>query len=228
MRACRSGPPDLQPETGQRETGQREAAPRESAAARSRAATRARLLESGQQLFAGRGFHGVTSHEIARGAGVAAGTFYLHFKDKGALFREIVEATVAALRARLDGALAEAGDGRAVLARARARVLVDFAAENRDVMRMLFSGDAEAASVESDVLDQLAESIAASRRRRLAASGGRHEAAANDLDPAVVSQAVVGMWARVLAWWTEDPSRATRETIVDTLTRIQLSGTHPV
>ncbi|MCZ6465035.1 MAG: TetR/AcrR family transcriptional regulator [Proteobacteria bacterium] len=218
--------PDLQPERGQRETGQREAAPRESAAARSRAATRARLLESGQQLFAARGFHGVTSHEIARGAGVAAGTFYLHFRDKGALFREIVEATVAALRARLDAAFAEAGEERATQARARARVLVDFAAQNREVMRMLFSGDAEAASVESDVLDQLAESIAASRRRQLAASGRRH-AAADDLDPAVVAQAVVGMWARVLAWWTEDPSRATPETLVDTLTRIQLSGTHP-
>ena len=43
----------------------------------------------------------------------------------------------------------------------------------------------------------------------------------------VVSQAVVGMWARVVAWWAEDPARATRETIVDTLTRIQLSGTQP-
>ncbi|MCZ6784737.1 MAG: TetR/AcrR family transcriptional regulator [Proteobacteria bacterium] len=219
--------PDLQPERGQRETGQREAAPRESAAARSRAATRARLLESGQQLFAARGFHGVTSHEIARGAGVAAGTFYLHFRDKGALFREIVEATVAALRARLDAAFAEAGEERAIQARARARVLVDFAAQNREVMRMLFSGDAEAASVGSDVLDRLAESIAASRRRRLAASGGGHVTAGDDLDPAVVAQAVVGMWARVLAWWTEDPSRATPETLVDTLTRIQLSGTHP-
>jgi len=38
---------------------------------------------------------------------------------------------------------------------------------------------------------------------------------------------LVGMWARVVAWWAEDPSRASRDTVVDTLTRIQLSGTQP-
>ena len=47
------------------------------------------------------------------------------------------------------------------------------------------------------------------------------------LDPEVVSQAVVGMWARVFAWWAEDPSRAPRETVIETLTRIQLHGTYP-
>ena len=47
------------------------------------------------------------------------------------------------------------------------------------------------------------------------------------LDPAVLSQAVVGMLARVIAWWAEDPTRATREEVIETLTRIQLSGTDP-
>ena len=31
----------------------------------------------------------MTSHDIARGAGVAAGTFYLHFKDKETLVRDL-------------------------------------------------------------------------------------------------------------------------------------------
>jgi hypothetical protein len=35
------------------------------------------------------------------------------------------------------------------------------------------------------------------------------------------------MLARVVAWWAQDPRRASRETVIDTLTRIQLSGTHP-
>ena len=48
-----------------------------------------------------------------------------------------------------------------------------------------------------------------------------------DLDPDVLSQALVGMLARVVAWWVEDPSRATRRSVVETLTRIQLAGTHP-
>jgi hypothetical protein len=36
------------------------------------------------------------------------------------------------------------------------------------------------------------------------------------------------MLARVVAWWVEDPRRASRETVARTLTRIQLGGTHPL
>jgi hypothetical protein len=32
------------------------------------------------------------------------------------------------------------------------------------------------------------------------------------------------MWAHVLAWWAEDPSRASRHEIVRTLTHFQLHG----
>ena len=50
-----------------------------------RAATRERLRQSGLELFAERGLHGLTTHDIAHHAGLAAGTFYLHFPDKQAL-----------------------------------------------------------------------------------------------------------------------------------------------
>src|SRR5262249_62221439 len=87
---------------------------------------------------------------------------------------------------------------------------------------MLFRRDGDAAAVQADVLAELAASFAAGRRQRIAAG----EMGA-DLDPDVLSQALVGMLARVVAWWVEDPRRATRETVARTLTRIQLSGTHP-
>jgi hypothetical protein len=48
-----------------------------------------------------------------------------------------------------------------------------------------------------------------------------------EIDAAVLSQALVGLLARVVLWWIEDPGRAPRETLIETLTRIQLSGTHP-
>ncbi len=194
----------------------------EGAAARSRAATRARLRASGLALFAERGLHGVTTHDIARGAGVAAGTFYLHFRDKRQLFREIAGEAVAALRERLDRAtdLHESPEARV---RAHASAMVAFATDNRPVMRILFSGDADAAAVEHDVLDDLAASIAEARRKRVAEEGAEPDG----LDPVVLSQAIVGMWARVVAWWTEDPTRSTPEAVVETLTRIQLEGTGP-
>src|SRR5688572_9858897 len=77
------------------ESGEPEAS---SAPARSRAATRQRILEAGTALFARQGLHSVTSARIAKTAGVAAGTFYLHFRDKKVLFREIMFAALARLR----------------------------------------------------------------------------------------------------------------------------------
>ena len=89
-------------------------------------------------------------------------------------------------------------------------------------VRIFFSRDSEAAGIEADVLDELASGVAENRRERAA----RGELP-SDLDPEVVSQALVGLLSRVIAWWVEDPRRAARETVIETLTRIQLHGTHP-
>ena len=35
------------------------------------------------------------------------------------------------------------------------------------------------------------------------------------------------MMARVVLWWLEDPERADRDALVETVSRIQLHGTHP-
>jgi AcrR family transcriptional regulator len=190
-----------------------------SAPARSRAATRGRLLRSATELFASRGVARVTSHDVAREAGVAAGTFYLHFKDKRELFREIVFAAATRLQERLDaaGAAAPVGD-RALEVRLRTAELIAFASDERDLIRILFGGQHGAADLGSDVLDHLAERNEAALRGR----PGAHDGA---LHPGVTAQAVVGMLGRVVAWWAEDPGRAPREQVIETLIHIQLSGT---
>ena len=195
---------------------------RQTAAERSRAATRARLLASGKALFADKGLHGVTSHDIAAHAGVAAGTFYNHFRDKADLFREITAHAVEALNLRLEMARSGAARGVREAVRAHADALLAFAEDERDVIRILFSRDGDAVVVEADVLAQLAAEIAEGRRAAIA--NGEMPVG---IDPTVLSQALVGMWARVVAWWAEDPTRAPRETVLESLVRIQLGGTHP-
>lgn len=189
------------------------------APARSREATRSRLLTSGTQLFAEHGLNGVTSHDIARAAGVAAGTFYLHFPDKSTLFEEIAVDTESRLRAHIEAATRTAGDLRGAV-RAQVEALFDFASDNRDLIRILFSADAGAAG--SELLDSFSASIAEGRRHAIATGEMPRE-----IDAAVLSQALVGMLSRALLWWIEDPDRVARETVIETLTRIQLSGTHP-
>lgn len=179
--------------------------------------TRERLLEAGRKLFAERGLHGVTTHDIAAQAGFAAGTFYLHFRDKEELCRVIAEDTMESLRERLAEATPPEHRGTGKAVRPFTEALVGFAEENRDLVRIVFSRSAETLAVEANVLDELAGTIAENRRGR----------AAEGVEPVVLGHALVGMLARVIAWWVEDPRRATREAVVETLVRIQRSGTHP-
>lgn len=101
--------------------------------------------------------------------------------------------------------------------------MVGFAEENREMIRILFSADTDAAAVGSDVLSLLASTVAEGRRELMAAG-----VVPSDVDPAVLGQAVVGMWAQVLSWWSEDPTRVSRNVLIESLIRIQLSGTHPI
>jgi AcrR family transcriptional regulator len=182
----------------------------EGAAARSRRETRRRLIEAGTELFARRGLYGATSSEIARQAGVAAGTFYLHFKDKQELFREIVFVALAQLRQREDAAAARAS-GRVEELRARYHELLRFADENRNLVGVLFGRRHEAAGLGEDVLDAILPGLEERMRE-----GDRE----THLHPAVAAQALAAMVSRVLAWWVEDPRRASRDEVVETLLRL--------
>jgi AcrR family transcriptional regulator len=188
------------------------------AAARSRAETRRRLLLAGTDLFARVGLHRTTSTQVARAAGVAAGTFYLHFSDKHALFREIAFAALADLRQRMSAAHDAAGSDRVDQLRARMQTLVAFAAEQRDLVRILFGRGHEAGEVAEEMADELFPGVEARLRDHVG------EARIDtSLHPAVAAQALIATWTRVIAWWVEDPSRAPREAVVETLVRL-----HPV
>lgn len=181
-------------------------------------ATRRRLLDAGLALFAEHGPHAVTSHAIAAEAGYASGTFYLHFKDKLEVFRELAEETADSLEMRLITVAASKTDAWDIMY-AQADALVGFAEEQRDLLRIVFHPSGEASDVAARILARLAEGVSARRRDRVAAG-----LAPDCFDSDVLAQAVVGMWAHVLAWWAEDPSRASRDDLVRTLTHFQLHG----
>jgi AcrR family transcriptional regulator len=53
--------------------------------------TRRKILDTAKGLFTQKGYARTNSKEIARLAGVATGSFYAYFPDKGAVFLEITE-----------------------------------------------------------------------------------------------------------------------------------------
>ncbi len=57
--------------------------------------TRSRLVEAAGKLFNSVGYFGTDSNRIARAAGYAPGTFYVHFADKLEIFLEVYRGWVA-------------------------------------------------------------------------------------------------------------------------------------
>jgi AcrR family transcriptional regulator len=62
---------------------------------------RAAIIEAGLDEFVARGFTATRLDDVAKRAGVAKGTIYLHFKDKEALFEELVRTAIVPLVGQL-------------------------------------------------------------------------------------------------------------------------------
>src|SRR5262245_69774 len=76
------------------------AAPASNRAARA-AERRAAIVEAALEEFIARGFAATRLDDIAKRAGVAKGTIYLHFKDKESMFEELVRIVIVPVVERL-------------------------------------------------------------------------------------------------------------------------------
>jgi AcrR family transcriptional regulator len=106
----------------------------EKAAERSAAIVSAALAE-----FSEKGFAATRMEDVARRAGVAKGTIYLHFKDKQALFEGILLQVITPTIAELEHSAA-AGESTRTLLRGLLPLIRDIGSSPRgDVIRLLIS-----------------------------------------------------------------------------------------
>src|SRR3989440_6344219 len=61
------------------------------------------IIEAAMEEFIARGFAATRLDDVAKRAGVAKGTIYLHFKDKEALFEELIRTAIVPMINRLWG-----------------------------------------------------------------------------------------------------------------------------
>ena len=73
---------------------------------------RAAIIEAALDEFIARGFAATRLDDVAKRAGVAKGTIYLHFKDKESMFEELIRTAIVPLIGRLHGAAAVGGSVR--------------------------------------------------------------------------------------------------------------------
>jgi AcrR family transcriptional regulator len=167
----------------------------------------------------------VNSNQIARDAGVGVGTFYRHFQDKREVHQAVVLETLEALQNRVAQSARAPGASVQDQVRDLVEAVVGFAEEIPAQFRVAFGGDGTAglgARTQRSPLSgatpgraQVAYSTRATERRlaELQAQGVLDPR----LDPGVAARAFVGMQNSVLCWWLEDPTRATREAMIETL-----------
>jgi AcrR family transcriptional regulator len=75
--------------------------------AETKAATRQRIVEAAQQLFAEKGFEASTTRDLADAAGIASGTLFNYFATKEAILASLAAEAVAAAYQDFEGALRE-------------------------------------------------------------------------------------------------------------------------
>ena len=109
------------------------------------------LDEGAELLF---GFHGMKIAAVARDAGVANGTYYLHFKDKKALYNEIARLATAKLASSIFAAHNYNG-GQGNSDRAEIEAVIEFAEQNKDYLRIALDTAAPDSSDKSDLFKPL-------------------------------------------------------------------------
>src|SRR6202022_157505 len=82
-------------------SGGETAAAQTSTRAERAAERRAAIVEAALDEFIARGFTATRLDDVARRAGVAKGTIYLHFRDKESMFEELISTAIVPLLGRL-------------------------------------------------------------------------------------------------------------------------------
>src|ERR671937_2479262 len=150
------------------------------------AATRQRLLEAAEQIFADLGYHDASIVKITEAAGVAMGTFYLYFASKRDVFDELVRD----LNRRVRHAMSEAssqGKTRLEAELLGFRAYFRFTAEHRALYRII----RQAEFVSPDMLRYHYERLSAGYVEALREAMDRGEIA--ELDAEVTAWALMGM-----------------------------------
>jgi AcrR family transcriptional regulator len=159
--------------------------------------TRARILDSAEQVFGERGYHGASVVEITKNAGVGLGTFYIYFPSKIEIYRQLLrsrqEEFINASRRAYEGAT----DQREII-KGAFRAFFHWIGNRPTVLRLL----REAEFVDPTLLPDLYTTRAEELRDRLARA--IELGAIKEDDPDVLAWCVMGMTEfialRYLVW----------------------------
>ncbi len=148
--------------------------------------TREKLLQAAEIEFGERGFHDAAISGITQRAGVALGTFYVHFESKEAIFRDLVSYMGHLTRAWIAPRVAAAAD-RLTAERLGLTAFIEFVREHRNLYRIV----SEAQFVAEDAYRAYYETFADAYRENLGEAVARGELRDGDVE--IRTWALLGM-----------------------------------
>ena len=146
MTSTRSKSPDatkeVRPRGGEKSAASKTAKLAEPKGAANRAEKaaerRAAIVDAALNEFIARGFTATRLDDVARRAGVAKGTIYLHFKDKESMFEELVRTAIVPLVNRIAGPPSPVGTVRDAIEAFAATFIREVANTRRgDIVRLI-------------------------------------------------------------------------------------------
>src|SRR5690242_12618598 len=110
------------------------------ARAQKSAARREAILAAALDEFSAQGFAATRLDDVARRAGVAKGTIYLHFRDKEALFQELIRSVLSPFVGTLEIALKADVPARAIAAHIADLFITEvYGTRRKDVIRLILT-----------------------------------------------------------------------------------------
>ncbi|MGH7123907.1 MAG: TetR/AcrR family transcriptional regulator [Stellaceae bacterium] len=101
---------------------------------------RSAIVDAAMQEFIARGFAATRLDDIAKRAGVAKGTIYLHFKDKESMFEELIRTAIVPLVGRLAGPPPASGSIRDMIESVALNFIQEIVSTPRaDIVRLIIA-----------------------------------------------------------------------------------------
>ena len=164
--------------------------------------TRAKLFYAACELFLAHGYQGTTVDRIAAHAGVAKGTFFVHFKTKDAVITQLVEHQTHAARRAREEAIASKTSPLDALA-ATVLALGEQAGASKTLSRAVLAATLESGDLGGDtellfgsVFESMVSDARAAKRRGLLAKG---------VDPRQLAWSLMASYLGAALYFTSTP-----------------------
>jgi AcrR family transcriptional regulator len=155
------------------------------------------IIAAGLDEFVARGFTATRLDDVAKRAGVAKGTIYLHFKDKEALFQELVRTALVPLIERLTTLPMAGGSARSIVEAFAETFLQEVVTTRRgDIVRLVMAEGARFPTLAEFYYREVVERGMAGMRKLIEygiARGEIHNQALTRFPQIVVAPALVAV-----------------------------------